>query len=78
MTEEDKKLRNLIAHRNAVSKYNKANYKTFSVNLKNNEYETLECLLSKTNQSKSRLVKATLKYADENPEFIEFLKSVKV
>ena len=37
--------RNSKAHARAVAKYNKENYKTFSVNMKQDEYDKL-CLIS--------------------------------
>ena len=37
--------RNNVAHSRAVAKYNKENYKTFSVNMRQDEYDKL-CLIS--------------------------------
>lgn len=69
-------VRNLNSHSAAVAKYNANNYKTFSVNLKKDEYEILAYVLGCTNQSKSGFMRAALKYADENAEFMEYLKHV--
>lgn len=71
-----KEIRNQSAHSSAVARYNAKNYKTFSVNLKQDEYETLLCVLATTKQSKSGFVRAALDYANENDQFMEYLRKL--
>ena len=66
--------RNQAAHTSAVARYNAKNYKTFSVNLKKDEYDDLLSVLGQTNQSKSSFVRAAVSYANENEQFLEYLK----
>ena len=71
-----KEARNQSAHSSAVARYNAKNYKTFSVNLKKDEYDNLLTILATTNQSKSGFVRAALDYASENEQFLEYLRHI--
>lgn len=64
------------AQKKADKKYHDKTYQTFSVNLKKSEYEILLSVLADTKQSKSGFVRAALDYADENEQFLEYLRHV--
>lgn len=72
----EEEIRNQSAHSSAVARYNAKNYKTFSVNLKQDEYEALLCVLATTKQSKSGFVRAALDYANKNDQFMEYLRKL--
>lgn len=64
------------AQKKADKKYHEKTYKTFSVNLKKDEYELFSELLSNTKQSKSGFIRASMSYAVENEDFRQYLESL--
>ena len=63
------------AQKKADKKYHDKTYKTFSINLRKEEYELLTKLLSNTKQSKSGFVRASMSYATKNEDFCQYLES---
>lgn len=59
------------SHIKAVAKYNAKNYKTFSVNMKPEDYEKLLLVSENAGTGKSRLLIECFKYINENNIDIE-------
>lgn len=64
------------AQKKADKKYHDKTYKTFSINLRKDEYEAFNQLLADAGQSKSGFIRASVSYAVENEEFCQYLKSL--